>query len=174
MGLHRRTYKRNREFVTAVKHELELYLISAQNLEDVSSCFGRGGIQTYAVAWVQPDHKLRTSIDNFNGQNPNWNAYISLSLDAKLLEEETTALTINIYNHGCLWDKLVGTVRVLVSDLINGQKYLTGKCMTFMVMRPSGRRQGQLHLGIPPSAYQLVDSFRKETTPILSEEPMQR
>ncbi|KAJ7522473.1 hypothetical protein O6H91_18G012600 [Diphasiastrum complanatum] len=167
MGWYRRTCKRNKESIT-VKHELDLYLFSAQNLKDVRSCFG-GSIRTYAVAWVEPNHKLRTSADDFNRQNPNWNAFLTLSLDAKLLEKETAVVTIDIYNHGCLWDKLIGTVRVLLSDLIQAQKFLTGKCLTFVVMRPSGRRQGQLNLGIPPSAYQYVDSFRKDTTSILAE-----
>jgi len=47
---------------------LELNVISAQDLAQMDR-----SMQTYAVAWIDPDHKLSTRVDSQGGTNPTWN-----------------------------------------------------------------------------------------------------
>jgi len=47
---------------------LELNVISAQDLAQMDR-----SIQTYAFAWIDPDHKLSTRVDSQDGTNLTWN-----------------------------------------------------------------------------------------------------
>lgn len=47
---------------------LELNVISAQDLAQMDR-----SMQTYAVAWIDPDHKLSTRVDSQGGTNLTWN-----------------------------------------------------------------------------------------------------
>lgn len=127
---------------------LELNLISAQDLAPVSK-----SMRTYAVAWVHPDRKLTTRVDEKGHANPNWNEKFVFRVNDVSLETDTCVITIEIYALTWLRVVLVGTVRALLSSLIppstrTRTKNTPMRFMTLQVLRPSGRPQGAINFGV--------------------------
>lgn len=127
---------------------LELNLTSAQDLSPVSK-----NMSTYAIAWVDPNRKVRTRVDQGGTINPTWNEKFVFRVDQKFLISETSSLKIEIYASGWLRDTLVGSVRVLISNLLpqNVQKQKNSsnlRLMTLQIRRPSGKPRGILNVGV--------------------------
>ncbi|KAK8308457.1 hypothetical protein V6Z12_D02G059800 [Gossypium hirsutum] len=130
---------------------LELNVISAQDLKPVC----RRKMRTYAVAWVHSERKLSTRIDTQGHTNPTWNDKFVFRVDDEFLYSDTSTLMIEIYAVHWFRDIHVGTVRVLVQNLIppvsqtrNRQELQLGmRFVAFQVWRPSGRPQGILNIG---------------------------
>lgn len=78
-------------------------------------------MKTRATAWVHPTRKLSTRVDTEGHINPNWNDKFVFRVDDEFLKIDTSAVMIEIHatSRG-LWkkDALVGTVRVLVGNLV--------------------------------------------------------
>eukprot|EP01018_Ginkgo_biloba_P026089 Gb_09308 [translate_table: standard] len=89
--------------------EREVRIISAQDLEDMKR-FGK--MRTYAVAYIESDHKAPTNIDEEGGINPSWNQKLVLQADGELLSQTLAAINVDTYAHGHMRDKLVGTARI--------------------------------------------------------------
>jgi hypothetical protein len=129
---------------------LELNVISAQDLASL----GRN-MRTYAVAWVHPDRKLSTRVDTQGHTNPTWNDKFVFRVDEEFLYNDTSAIMIEIYALHWFKDIHVGTVRVLVGNLIppparpfhNDRAPLGMRFVALQVRRPSGRPQGILNIG---------------------------
>ncbi|XP_045808191.1 uncharacterized protein LOC123902493 [Trifolium pratense] len=129
---------------------LELNVISAQDLASL----GRN-MRTYAVAWVHPDRKLSTRVDTQGHTNPTWNDKFVFRVDEDFLYSDTSAIMIEIYALHWFKDIHVGTVRVLVGNLIpaparpfhNDRAPLGMRFVALQVRRPSGRPQGILNIG---------------------------
>ncbi|XP_057821110.1 uncharacterized protein LOC131033834 isoform X2 [Cryptomeria japonica] len=129
------------------KVQLELNIISAQDLKS-RALFGE--MQTYGVAWINPGNKLSTRIDPRGGSNPTWNDKVIFRVEEGFLHNETSSVTIEIYCIGCLKDRLVGTVRVMLYTLLKGYEGYGGTWRSFCALQvrlPSGRPQGILNLG---------------------------
>eukprot|EP01018_Ginkgo_biloba_P017864 Gb_28901 [translate_table: standard] len=130
--------------------QLEVNIISAQDLKKTNRIAGR--MQMYCVAWIHMDRKLSTQIDRSGGANPTWNDKVIFRVEESFLRSETSAIMIEIYCIGFLKDTLVGTVRVMLSNLLKGYGSKGFKGMSFSALpirRPnSGRPQGILNLGI--------------------------
>lgn len=92
---------------------LEINVISAQDLEHVSK-----KMKTYAAAWVHPTRKLATGVDVEGGNNPTWNDKFVFRVDKEFLRHNNSAVHIEIYSVHWFRDSLVGTVRVLIGNLI--------------------------------------------------------
>ncbi|XP_059448758.1 uncharacterized protein LOC132180044 [Corylus avellana] len=134
---------------------LELNIISAQDLANVSR-----SMRTYAVAWVHPDRKLSTRVDTHGDNNPTWNDKFVFRVDEEFLYSDTSAVMIEIYALHWFRDVHVGTVRVLVGNLIpapprfrshhhgNNQPQIGMRFVALQVRRPSGRPQGILNIGV--------------------------
>ncbi|KAL3630982.1 hypothetical protein CASFOL_023966 [Castilleja foliolosa] len=127
---------------------LELNIISAQDLSPVSK-----NLRTYAVTWINPDRKLRTVIDQHGQTNPTWNDKFVFRVDNKLLDSETSSVTIEIYAQGWLRlrDIPVGSVSVLISNLIPPsvrEEISSRRFVALQIRRPSGRPQGILNMGV--------------------------
>ncbi|KAL6971220.1 hypothetical protein U1Q18_030901 [Sarracenia purpurea var. burkii] len=128
---------------------LEINIISAQDLELVSK-----SMRTYATAWVHPKRKLSTSVDTQGHHNPTWNDKFVFRVDEEFLRTDTSAVMIEIYAVHWLRDTLVGTVRVLVGNLIpppsrlHHQHHVGMRFVALQVRRPSGRPQGILNIGV--------------------------
>nr|XP_004234051.1 uncharacterized protein LOC101265801 [Solanum lycopersicum] len=128
---------------------LEINIISAQDLEPMSK-----KLKTYAAAWVHPTRKLATGVDVNGGHNPTWNDKFVFRVDEEFLRHENSAVHIEIYSVHWFRDSLVGTVRVLVGNLIppirthlrthhHGMRFVA-----LQIRRPSGRPQGILNIGV--------------------------
>lgn len=137
-------------------HLLEITLISAQDLAASAK-----NMKTYAVAWINPDRKLTTKIDNEGHTNPNWNDKFIFRIDNAFLECETSAVMIEIYAIGWMKDFKIGTVRFLINNL----EYLGSEIrfVALQIRRPSGRPQGILNVGAT-----LLDSTMR-SMPLCSE-----
>ncbi|GFZ12970.1 calcium-dependent lipid-binding (CaLB domain) family protein [Actinidia rufa] len=132
---------------------LEITLISAQDLTAISK-----SMRTYAVVWVHPDRKLTTRVDHGGNANPTWNDKFVFRIDAEMLNSESSAaVVVEIYTVSWFRDNLVGTVRVLINNLIppfaRNQSIFGTRFVALQVRRASGSPQGILNMGVS-----LVDS----------------
>ncbi|CAK9144288.1 unnamed protein product [Ilex paraguariensis] len=93
---------------------LEISLVSAQDLAPVSK-----SMRTYAVGWIDPNRKLTTPIDQKGHINPAWNEKFAFRVDDEFLCSDTSAITVEIYTISWLRHVLVGTVHVLIHNLIS-------------------------------------------------------
>ncbi|CAH8331449.1 unnamed protein product [Eruca vesicaria subsp. sativa] len=136
---------------------LELNIISAQDLAPVSR-----KMKTYAVAWVHSERKLTTRVDYSGGANPTWNDKFVFRVSEDFLYADTSAVVVEIYALHWFRDVHVGTIRVLISNLIPPNRrpgYRTNeeyrhspppgmRFVALQVRRPSGRPQGILNIGV--------------------------
>lgn len=125
---------------------LELNIISAQDLSPVSR-----NMRIYAVAWIHPDRKLSTRVDTHGHQNPTWNDKFVFRVDEDFLYGDTSAVMIDIYALHWFKDIHVGSVRVLITNLIPFPRSNPSSGMRFgalQVRRQSGRPQGILNIGV--------------------------
>nr|ABK24127.1 unknown [Picea sitchensis] len=99
------------------KRAIEVRIISAQDLEDVKLI---GKMRCYAVLYIDPEHKASTRIDENGGINPFWNELLVLQADDELLSQNMAAVNVDIYARGHMRDKLVGTSRILISQVLKG------------------------------------------------------
>ncbi|XP_020222906.1 uncharacterized protein LOC109805288 [Cajanus cajan] len=133
---------------------LELNVISAQDLAPV----GRN-MRAYAVSWLHPDRKLSTRVDTQGQTQPTWNDKFVFRVDEEFLYSDTSAITIHIYALHWFKDIHVGTVRVLLANLLpppadpNHRAPLAMRFVALQVRRPSGRPQGILNI-----AFSLLDT----------------
>ncbi|XP_061997518.1 BON1-associated protein 2 [Rosa rugosa] len=124
-------------------HVLEINLISGQGLKVPSGKLRR--MKTYAIAWVDSDHKIRTRVDKVGAENPTWNDRFLFKVSSEFLARETSGITIEIYAVGVIRDHLVGTVRLILSNFLD----LESKIPSFtalQIRRPSGRFHGVLNV----------------------------
>lgn len=128
---------------------LALNLISAQDLAPVSN-----SMRTYAVAWVHPDRKLTTRVDENGHANPTWNEKFVFRVDDDALESETSEVTIEIYALTWLRVVLTGIIRARLVDLIPpsarklSRNVTATRFFTLQIARPSGRPQGTINIGV--------------------------
>ncbi|KAH7571823.1 hypothetical protein ACOSP7_014694 [Xanthoceras sorbifolium] len=124
---------------------LEINVVSAHDLAQVSKT-----MKTYAVAWVDPERKLTTRVDQEGLDNPVWNEKFVFRVDDRFLSDETSSIMIEIYAAAWVKDALIGTVKVLTSHLFGSLLNTTSttRYVALQVRRPSGRPQGILNLGV--------------------------
>ncbi|XP_009590587.1 uncharacterized protein [Nicotiana tomentosiformis] len=130
---------------------LEINIISAQDLQPISK-----KMKTYATVWVHPTRKLTTAVDVEGGNNPTWNDKFVFRVDEEFLRQDTSAVQIEIHCVHWFKDSVVGSVRVLVGNLIpppprphhNHHHHFGMRFVALQVRRPSGRPQGILNIGV--------------------------
>ncbi|KAF2285554.1 hypothetical protein GH714_005436 [Hevea brasiliensis] len=132
---------------------LELNVISAQDLAKVSR-----KMKTYVVAWVHTDRKLSTRVDIQGHNNPTWNDKFVFRVDDEFLYGQTSAIMIEIYALHWFRDIHVGTIRVIVGNLIPPPQLhrqhrqhhvqLGMRFVALQVRRRSGCPQGILNIGV--------------------------
>ncbi|XP_031113996.1 uncharacterized protein LOC116017525 [Ipomoea triloba] len=139
---------------------LEVTIISAQDLEPKA----KKNMRTYTTAWINPARKLSTIIDTEGGSNPTWNDKFVFRVDEAFLRQDGSAVEFEIYKLSWLGDSLVGTVRLLLGNLIpppgapNQHQNLGMRFAAIQVRRPSGRPQGVLNIGVA-----VLDSSKRST-----------
>lgn len=143
---------------TAAYQLLEINVISAQDLPRVAK-----PVRAYAVGWVHPDRKLTTQVDEEGHTNPTWNEKFVFRVDDQFLNSDNAVVMIEIYAEGWLSPVLVGTVGVLVSNLLPTNRKPKPRFVPLQIRRPSGRPQGILNIGVT-----LLDSTMR-SMPLYSE-----
>ncbi|KDP28538.1 hypothetical protein JCGZ_14309 [Jatropha curcas] len=127
---------------------LEINLISAQGLKPPSANIRR--MQTYAVVWIDSSTKLRTRVDRVGSGDPIWNDKFLFKVSPEFLAGETSGVCVEIYAVGYLRDALLGTVRLLISNIplfLPNERMRTPSFIALQIRRPSGRFQGLLNIG---------------------------
>ncbi|KAK1411244.1 hypothetical protein QVD17_37791 [Tagetes erecta] len=128
---------------------LEVTIMSAQDLEPVTK-----KMKTYATVWIHSRRKQSTRIDTKGHNNPTWNDKFVFRVDSEFLQDETSGITVEIYNRNWFRDALVGTVRVLVGNVVPPPQRIRNsyngrtRCVALQIRRPSGRPQGILNIGV--------------------------
>ncbi|KAK6914157.1 C2 domain [Dillenia turbinata] len=127
---------------------LEINVISVQDLAPMVR-----NMRAYAIAWVHPDRKLLTRVDTYGHTNPTWNDKFVFRVGDEFLKADTSAVVIEIYALHWFRDIHVGTVRILVSNVIppmdGGSRCYPGmRFVALQVRRRSGRPQGILNIGV--------------------------
>ncbi|KAL6198193.1 hypothetical protein ACLB2K_027985 [Fragaria x ananassa] len=141
--------------------EIEVLIISAQNLKDVKHL---SHVRAYAVVYVEKDvHVVRTRVDEHGGTNPTWNDVVRVKFREEMADKEhvLAAVNVDIYAHGHVRGKPVGSARVLLCEVLKGGDAREPadnpiQCLTVQVWRPSGRPHGLLNLWIPPTGRFLI------------------
>ncbi|WCJ27380.1 Calcium-dependent lipid-binding (CaLB domain) family protein [Euphorbia peplus] len=153
---HRRKNRRPEEPLT----EIEVLIISAENLKNVKHITR---MRPYAIVYVDKDiHVAMTHVDEHGGTNPTWNETVKVKFrETKAETDVMAALNVDIYAHGHLREKPVGSARVLLCDVLKGGKPDDPadnpiQCLTVQVWRPSGRPHGFLNLWVPPTGKFLI------------------
>ncbi|KAG6388189.1 hypothetical protein SASPL_153388 [Salvia splendens] len=146
---------------------LEISLISAQDLTPLSK-----SMRTYAVAWINPSQKVTTQTDHHH-TNPTWNDKFTFHVDIQALFEINANLHVEIYTISWFRHVLVGTVNVLVSDLlalaIRGSPQQSTRFVALQIRRPSGTPQGILNMGITFTDHSLRAMLRQHNNDNFSE-----
>ncbi|GAU13544.1 hypothetical protein TSUD_346480 [Trifolium subterraneum] len=109
-------------------------------------------MKAYAVAWIDPERKLATQIDQDGHTNPTWNEKFVFRIDDEFLNAEDSVIMIEIYHSSWLRDVHIGTVAVLVNSLLppgtrSGNRKPKLRFVGLQIRRPSGRPQGILNIG---------------------------
>jgi hypothetical protein len=109
-------------------------------------------MRTYAIAWVHPNRKLSTRIDNKGHNNPTWNEKFAFRVNDDFLYSETSTVTVEIFAVAWFRDVLVGSVRVLVNDLVQSsvqtQSNSSVRFVALQIRRSNGTPQGILNMGV--------------------------
>ncbi|CAJ1961130.1 unnamed protein product [Sphenostylis stenocarpa] len=121
---------------------LEINVISAQDLPQVCK-----PLEAYAVAWLHPDRKLTTQVDQDGHTNPTWNEKFVFRVDDHFLNSDNSVIMIEIYAQAWLQPILIGTVRVFASNLLPANRKPKLRFFELQIRRPSGRPQGILNIG---------------------------
>ncbi|BBN13047.1 hypothetical protein MPTK1_6g00390 [Marchantia polymorpha subsp. ruderalis] len=128
---------------------IEVNVVSASDLKNVKTF---GGQQTsYVEAYIFPQQRRKTNVDTKGGLNPSWNSKLTLTCDERFLERGGSYLTLEIYSHGALSDKLIGTVSIplhlpVTSD--GSEPKTDASIEEYEVRRPSGKAKGQLKVSV--------------------------
>lgn len=138
-------------------HQLELTIISAENLKDVRHL---ARMQTYATTWIDSNVKYKTGINELGGVNPVWNDKFVFLIPEHNLVQGGANLTIEIYSDSLTGIKLVGKVLIPLLDLkqnnaLNNEKDL--HYVNYPVKRMSGRIQGRIYI-----SYRLKEKVKME------------
>lgn len=113
-------------------------------------------MKTYAIAWVQPDRKLASGVDQTGGTDPTWNEKLTFEVDDKFLNSEDATIVVEIYAAAWVKDALIGQVNVLINDIFHLRSVADTKTtdnsaartVTLQIRRPSGRPQGILNMEV--------------------------
>ncbi|XP_038695750.1 uncharacterized protein LOC119992969 isoform X2 [Tripterygium wilfordii] len=105
-------------------------------------------MRTYAVVWVHPERKLTTRVDQSGYFNPTWNEKFVFRVDNVFLDDKESSIMVEIYAVAWLRDVLIGSVRVLISNLFDSDLGSNMRFTALQVRRPSGRPQGIINMGV--------------------------
>lgn len=134
---------------------LEISLISAQDLTPLYK-----SMRTYAVTWINPNQKLTTRTDQHH-TNPTWNDKFTFNVDIYALKAANSALHVEIYTVSWFRHVLVGSVKVLITDLLPPSSQNNTRFVALQVRRPSGTPQGILNMGVTLHDHSLRAMFRQ-------------
>lgn len=99
------------------QRELEVTVISAENLKNVNWCGAK--MSPFVEAWIYPTKKMATTEAKQGGVNPYWNSVLRFICDEETFQHMESKLTIHICNYSRFSHKtkVVGTVNIPLVDI---------------------------------------------------------
>ncbi|MCO5593455.1 hypothetical protein L7F22_047469 [Adiantum nelumboides] len=132
-----------REDISQNTIQINLNIISSQGLK--RSRFGPK-LQAYALAWIEPHTRLATHVDKTGDADPTWNTTLTFFVNKHLASK--SLILIEIFNRGHLSDTLLGSVGVVVSNLLNKNTCQGGtQLCALQIRRASERAHRILNIG---------------------------
>jgi len=122
--------------------DVELTVLSARDLKNVNWRYG--DLRPYAVAWVDPDIKVSTRVDQDGDTNPSWDEKLTIPVGNRPLEDAELTIEIVHEKPSELTKPLVGTARIPLSQVLDEVGFEEKLERTLKLKRPSGRPQGKL------------------------------
>ncbi|GAA0185053.1 hypothetical protein LIER_32341 [Lithospermum erythrorhizon] len=125
---------------------LEVTINSAKDLPPISKL-----LHTFVVAWVNPETKLATRVDQHNNCNPIWNCKLVFRVDDRFLQSELSVVMMEIFNVAWLRDLPMGTTRLMIGQLLknDSKKNHTMHNIALPIRRSSsGQIQGTLNVSV--------------------------
>eukprot|EP01018_Ginkgo_biloba_P034334 Gb_40950 [translate_table: standard] len=125
--------------------DVEITISSARDLKNVN--WREGDLRPYAVAWIDPEYKVSTKVDEEGDTSPSWNEKLTIPVNKPLEDAE---LTIEIVHQkpSELTKPLVGTARIPLAEVLDEVGFDEKLERTLKLRRPSGRPQGKLDVAI--------------------------
>ncbi|KAG2654902.1 uncharacterized protein LOC120653777 [Panicum virgatum] len=140
-------------------HLLEVTVISAQDLH--RRRLSRR-VRTYAVAWADEAHKLRTDVDRTDGAVPTWNDRFLFRVDDAFLRSDMATVTVEVRGARSLGgDSVLGLTRIVVSTFVRPGR--RGRQVAALLLRRPRSLRPQ---GIVNVAVALLDATRARTVPL--------
>eukprot|EP01018_Ginkgo_biloba_P015324 Gb_07666 [translate_table: standard] len=142
-----------RSFDIMEKRSIEVGIISARGLKKVAPLWK---MRTYAVAWINPEHKYCTKIDKHGDTHPVWNMKFSCIVDDQTLQNEDdtiSSVTVEIHSMEPVFHchKLECSATILLKEFIaksnrNGEDH--EERASFQLRSPSGKARGMVDVSI--------------------------
>ncbi|KAJ9549071.1 hypothetical protein OSB04_021614 [Centaurea solstitialis] len=129
----------------AVSYELEVTISSAKNLENVN--WRHGPLKPYAVAWVDPENKHSTRVDEQGDESPIWDQKLVIPIKDPI--EEST-LYIDIFHANAAEDTkpFIGSARLKLKDVVDEVGIGEFLADDLKLKRPSGRPHGKVEVKV--------------------------
>ncbi|XVF50862.1 hypothetical protein PTKIN_Ptkin04bG0137700 [Pterospermum kingtungense] len=130
----------------ASPHEIEVTLASAKDLKNVN--WRHGPIRPYVVAWVDPNNKCSSKVDQEGDMFPFWDETIVIPLPAPINED--TTLFIDVVHSGSEEDTkpLIGSAKLKLREVLDEVGFGERHKKTLQLKRPSGRPQGKVEVKV--------------------------
>ncbi|KAK6925846.1 C2 domain [Dillenia turbinata] len=129
----------------ASRHEVQVTISSAKHLKNVN--WRHGDIRPYAVVWVDPSNKFTTRVDEHGDTSPHWDERLVIQLTAPV-DESTLHIDIVHANAEVDTKPLIGSARLLLSQVFDNVGFNETLDKTLKLRRPSGRPQGKLEVKV--------------------------
>ncbi|XP_031484006.1 protein SRC2-like [Nymphaea colorata] len=126
--------------------ELELTVSSAKDLKNVNWRYG--DLEPYVVAWVDPDSKLTTKVDDQNDTCPVWNEKLTIPVRAPCLEDAVLSIDVVHTNASGETKPLIGSARLHLKEVVDEVGFNERYTKSLKLKRPSGRPQGKLEVKV--------------------------
>ncbi|XP_059625710.1 protein SRC2 homolog isoform X6 [Cornus florida] len=140
-----RRKKKRQDSITMEHRSLEITLISAKGLKDVSH-FSEMDVYVVVKIDCDPRHEQRTPVDKGGGTSPSWNHTMKFSIDEAVVQTNRQNLVFQLRcDRSLLGDKDIGVVHVPIKELLDS----AGNCeastsVTYPVRKNSGKAKGKL------------------------------
>ncbi|KMT16209.1 hypothetical protein BVRB_3g053680 [Beta vulgaris subsp. vulgaris] len=137
----------------ASRYEVEITLSSAKDLKNIN--WRSGPLKPYAIAYINPDRKVTTRVDDEGDTCPQWDQSLMVPLDGSI---NNATITIEIV-HRASEDEdikpLIGTAKLSLCDI--GENEGARVSRSLKLKRPSGRPHGKLEVEVTIRAPQYRD-----------------
>ncbi|KAH9602578.1 hypothetical protein KSS87_017641 [Heliosperma pusillum] len=143
----------------ASRYEVELTITSAKDLKNVN--WRHGPNKPYAVAWVDPDRKVSTRVDEEGDTCPRWDQTLTIPLDRPIPDAILYIDVVHAYAESDT-KPLIGSAKLPLREVVDEAGFGSRFSRSLKLKRPSGRPHGKLEVEVTvrEPRYQAPDPYR--------------